>query len=235
MLHRQLQGRLGNVSFLLGTLPLWKNWGKEEGGNRYLKPVHLYLRTRYVPALVLCSFCALSPLILKTTQGGGGCPHFVDEEPQTREVRDLPKVTQLLWAGASSWIQVWLALILCTLGLSSLRSDTCGQNGHQMSGIPCVFEESLIPGAHNDSSDLHKKGLCHLSWTSVPCMANFSEWHRHWKPRNTSFFPTTVLNWALQIYCDRSPDLRSHVLHWWECKETGRRPKNTFALNPVTY
>lgn len=44
---------------------------------------------------VLCLFCALSPLILPTTQEGW-CPHFANEELETREVRDLPKGTQLI-------------------------------------------------------------------------------------------------------------------------------------------
>lgn len=179
--HSQLQGRLGNIRFLSDTLPLWKNWGKEGGENREWKPIHLHLRACYVPDMVLCSFCALSPLILITAQAGGGCClHFADEEPETREVRDLPKVTQHLCSGASSWIQV---LWSCALWVCHAWEVTnVAKLVTKCQEFLVFFEQSLMPGAHNDSNDLHKKGLYCLSWTSVPCTTNFSEWHCRWQP-----------------------------------------------------
>lgn len=36
------------------------------------------------------------------------------------------------------------------------------------------------------------------------------------------------------LFCDRSPDLRSHVLNCWEYKETGRKLKNILAFKPIT-
>lgn len=64
--------------------------------------MHVYLRAHCVPGTVLCSFWVLSTLVLATAQqSGGGCPHFADKKSETREVRDLFKVTQLISGGTN--------------------------------------------------------------------------------------------------------------------------------------
>lgn len=101
--HPQLQGLgsaprdTGKYKVFTERIAALKKMGLKEGGeNRCCESTYLYLKTHCVPDTVLCTLCALSS-ILTTSEGGRGyCPHFADEEPETREVKDLPKGTQLI-------------------------------------------------------------------------------------------------------------------------------------------
>lgn len=92
----QLQGILGNTRFSPSILLLWKQWGKTKEERIGVVSPHICIWRHTVCRTVLCSLCALSS-ILTTSEGVRGyCPHFADEEPETREVKDLPKGTQLI-------------------------------------------------------------------------------------------------------------------------------------------
>lgn len=190
--------------------------------------VHIFV---FEDTLCARQCCARSVPCLQSSQppkeSGAIVPILQMRNLKPERSRTCPRAPSLYWGGGS-WIQIWMALTPMLSGFVMLEKWHLRPQWSPNVRNSLRFEQSLTAVAYSDGNDLPRKGLCHLHYICLPCTATFSEWRSHGQLRVLILSPHYATSSTADLFRDRSPDLRSHVLTCWECKETGKKNPKIF-------